>query len=497
MAPEYSVEKLLALDKTGLVEFIKANLDAQEAIDITNIKDWDEVSESKQTELLQWLIEAYPIAKGPQLSGFFQDLLAKLEGIHSRRKALRESPSTSPEPRLVSLSPQPGAVKEHQIRCYQTLVNDGGRPPCSLETLHKIYQSPTDFIELLRPWLENPASQDPDDLGVFSRPLARWKEFRGWQCDNRGRIAITADESLAAFREEKQRYFESAGLASITTAPDFEDTIRKMWQQEQNTGRLEWVREVKDGSFTEYVKAARRRLTEHGFHEAFQLLKDPRRQDARVTWIEYLEFECWWLDANTKTVQRHKPSHDAAWEELVRSGVLRAGETEEELSTPSTSVPDQQSTLRDEAIRRFMRQTKAYRDAKTVESRQSLRVQWALSQMPEKPATHKPAARKPAARTGKRRLEEDEETLDEALEQRPAAKKQRTEPGRKQDIGASRRNKTTATRRRNTSRTSGLLSLAGQSWELEDGKRRSTRTKDAKERGKGVDKPLGTLREVL
>lgn len=56
MAPEYSVEKLLALDKPGLVEFIKANLDAQEAIDITNIKDWDEVSESKQTELLQGLM---------------------------------------------------------------------------------------------------------------------------------------------------------------------------------------------------------------------------------------------------------------------------------------------------------------------------------------------------------------------------------------------------------------------------------------------------------
>lgn len=56
MAPEYSVEQLLALDKTGLVNFIKANRDAGEAVDITNIKDWDEVSESQQTELLQGLM---------------------------------------------------------------------------------------------------------------------------------------------------------------------------------------------------------------------------------------------------------------------------------------------------------------------------------------------------------------------------------------------------------------------------------------------------------
>lgn len=302
----------------------------------------------------------------------------------------------------MSLSPQPGAGKEYQIHCYHELVNDGGRPPCSLEALDRIYKSFTDFTELLRPWLENIALQHPDDLGVFSRPLARWKEFRRWQRDNRRSSNSTAYESLAAFREEKQRYFESAGLGSITTEPEFEDAIRKIWQQEQDTGRLEWIREVKNGSFTEYVKAVRRRLAEHGFREAFRLLKDPQRQDERATWIEYLEFECWWLDANAKTLQRRKTSHDAAWEELVKSGVLRAGETEEDLFIHLTGVPDQKNTPRNEAIQCFMRQTRTYRDAKAVESRQSLRVQWALSQMPKKLA-----ATKLTARTGKRRLQGD------------------------------------------------------------------------------------------
>ena len=72
------------------------------------------------------------------------------------------------------------------------------------------------------PWIKytNTAPQHPDDLGVFSRPLARWKEFRRWQCDNRRSIYGTANESLAAFREDKKRYFESTGLGSITAGPE-------------------------------------------------------------------------------------------------------------------------------------------------------------------------------------------------------------------------------------------------------------------------------------
>ena len=56
MAPEYSVEQLLAIDKAGIVEYIKANCDAEGVLDITNIKDWDEVSESRQTDFVQILM---------------------------------------------------------------------------------------------------------------------------------------------------------------------------------------------------------------------------------------------------------------------------------------------------------------------------------------------------------------------------------------------------------------------------------------------------------
>lgn len=328
--------------------------------------------------------------------------------------------------------------------------------------------------------MANPVPRDSDDLGVFSRPLERWQDFRRWQRDNRGSSISTADESWSAFREEHRFYYESNRLEHIMADPDFEETIRKMWEQEQATGRSERIREVKNGSFTDYVKAARRRLAEHGFHEAFQPLEDPRQQNEWVTWIEYLEFEYWWLDTNSKTAQHHKPSHDAAWKELMRSAVLRPGETEEGLVIPQAGGLDHRSTPRDEAIRRFMRQTMTYRDAKAIESRQHLRVQWALSQMP-----NKLAAPTPAEKARKRRFEEDEEVLDEAVEQRLATKKQKTESQRKQEGGASkRRKKATATHQRNTSKAAGLLFLAGPAWERKEGKRSTALKKDAQGRGK-------------
>lgn len=300
-----------------------------------------------------------------------------------------------------------------------------------------------------------------------------------------------AGESLSDFMKEKRLPFEMQGQAAWTRTPEYEEAIRSWWEEDQATGQWKRIREVKGGSFTEYVKAARRRLAKHGFHEAFQLLKDPQRQNERATWIEYLEFECWWLDANARTVQRRKPSHDAAWEELVRSGVLRAGEREEDLLAPLIGGLDHQCTPREEAILRFQGKANAYHNAKAIESRQSLRVQWALNQVPQKLA-----ARKPAARAGKRRLEKDAEILDEAVEQRPAAKQQRIEPEQEPDGGASRRKKATTSWQRNASKTAGLLSLAGPAWEVKEGKRRSTRIKNSKDRGKGDNRLLGVLREL-
>ncbi|KAL8367052.1 hypothetical protein RB599_010964 [Gaeumannomyces hyphopodioides] len=327
MAPGYTVGQLFAMDDPALVQYIVNNRDARQQLDITNITDWDATPEAQQTELLERLIRLGPQAKAPQFIDSDQ-LVSKLNAISRPgvETPLRETEPSSPQlARPVSLSPQPGAGKVHQIRCYHALINNGGRPPCSLEVLDEIYERPAEYIEILKPWLGDPTSSpSPDDLGVFSRPLERWKEFRRWQSDNRG-VGMTDDEDLADFRDERRRYFESAGLGQMTTAPDYNKTIEEMWQKERRNRRWERdnFREVRGGSFDEYVEAARRRLREYGFSEDFQLLEDPAQQGERVTWIEYLEFEYWWLDRRARSGQRCQQRRDAIWKELLRSGVLR------------------------------------------------------------------------------------------------------------------------------------------------------------------------------
>lgn len=427
--------------------------------------------------------EAHPIAKGPQLSDFLPDLLDKLSQLKSRREAVRDSPSASPEP---------GDDKEFEIQSYHVLVNDGGQPPCLLEDLDQIYLDPSSFIELLKPWLGDPPPNNPDALGVFSSPLARWREFRWWQLNNRSDRTVTAEERFAEFLEEKRNNSTATGLEGMTTEPDFEENIRMLWQIERASGRVRTIREVKDGIFADYADAARRRLAEHGFDEAFELHEDRRQQDKRTTWIEYLEFEYWWLDMDTNWVEQRRPSHDAAWAKLVQSGVLAAGETEEDLLASWTSFPGQEKTARTVAVRLFLQKSKPFRNAQTSAVRQSRRVQWALSQLPKMVSE----PRQSEAPRKRQRQEQGEEGLAEADEQRLALKKKKTVRGRKEGASIPRPRARKPKGQPNSKATTGLLSLSRPSWELEDGKRRSSRVKDAQARAEAALKPHGTLREV-
>lgn len=404
---------------------------------------------------------------------------------------------------------QPGAGDEHEIRCYHRLVADGGRPPCSPETFRQMYKSPADYHELLAPWLPIPVPPRVDEWHVFSVPLERWQEFRRWQRNNRGNSTSTADESLAAFRKGKWLELESRERTMTAWAVGFEEWTREQWQAEVSADR--WLREDKvgeDGSFTEYVEAARRRLVQHGFHEPFQLLEDPQQQDERVTWIEYLAFESWWLDWKTNTLQRREPSYYAAWPDLVQSKVLRADETEADVLALPPSLAYHQPTddARENAIQLFKRQTDEYKIVKQIHSRQSRLFQWAWSQVQKRHT----AAPSPAGSTERRRLQEDGEAR-AGVKQRPATKKQKkkkkmkmkksmTKQKRRPDesaVSSTRTKARAAQRPRKTRITAGLLSLPGLAWELTEEKRRSIRTQDAQERRQGATKPLGSLRERL
>ena len=72
----------------------------------------------------------------------------------------------------------------------------------------------------------------------------------------------------------------------------------------------------------------KRRLTQHEFTESFQLQKNLMQQDALTTWIEYLNFEYFWLDWFSNAVQRLKSNRDKIWQKLIDFKMLRSHEIE-------------------------------------------------------------------------------------------------------------------------------------------------------------------------
>ncbi|KAI1118972.1 hypothetical protein F5Y14DRAFT_446779 [Nemania sp. NC0429] len=187
-----------------------------------------------------------------------------------------------------------------------------------------------------------------------------------------------------------------------------------MWAREQREHST--IKETA-GDFEGYVAAARRRLRDHGFTEEFRLDEDPRRQDERLTWIEYLEFEYWWLDKRARSVETAQERHERVWEKIVESGIPRPGETREELlasharptadgNSPLTRHSARQEASQGKLIDRLKRTAQVCKAAKAAETRQLRLVEWALAQMPRKP---KPPSAGPAKTGNKRRRQEDDD----------------------------------------------------------------------------------------
>lgn len=355
-------------------------------------------------------------------------LFTKLIAV-KRNPSLREIAPPQQPARSPTRSPDPDAIKAHEIRCYRELVDDGGRPPVALELLDEIYRHHGPYVEKLKPWLTDATISSADDLGVYSQPLARWRQFRRWQRENRGGGA--PEDTLSAFRQQKLRDYESEGLAQLAAMPDFEEIIEKMWVKEQR--KYSTIREKTAGDFEGYVAAARRRLRGHGFTEEFRLEEDPRRQDERLTWIEYLEFEYWWLDTRARFVEAAQKRHESAWEEIVESGIPRPGETREHFlasqaepttdgNLPHTSHSAKQGASQGKLIDRLVRTAQAYERAKATETRQLLLVQWALAQMPGEP---KPPSAEPTKKGSKRRRQEDDNDAVDRCTKQPTPKRQK------------------------------------------------------------------------
>lgn len=280
---------------------------------------------------------------------------------------------------------------------------------------------------------------------LFQTQLARWQEFGKWQNDNRG-IQDDDDGSFTAYVESRRQHYELymhkeayvKWLAEIEADPS---SAKSDWERDRRFRQLqrETCREIRCDGFSQYVEAVKRRLARHDFARSFRLHEDPKQQDKLTTWIEYLNFEYWWLDRYTKSIEHLKPAHDKAWQELVGLNMVRPHETPESVRTVESSrqeqaeedgaqaavematleagkvykttqqdpqrlrIPRSKRTLmmrtatnklnaakerlqwvkrRNEEIIAFVQGTFGYVDAKKDASRQSKLVQWALEQVP-------------------------------------------------------------------------------------------------------------------
>jgi len=249
-------------------------------------------------------------------AGHLAALLAQIPS--DRGSPLRDI--TSYNQRYPSRSPTlepPEDSQWYEIRCYQALLDYGCRPLFDLGLLTAVETNPEAYHDLLKPWTRYPDESDAEDWMVFSRQLDRWKEFRIWRLRSRGKTA-----NFSEYLEEHRRdWVREGGEPERTTRPDFEQSTRVLWKRDYDRGQPQLDGKDKDPEavLSEYAEAVRELLMDHGLALPFQLHQDPKQQDQRATYVEYLAFECFWLGKRNKyarQLQRNLPRNEQKYQTI-------------------------------------------------------------------------------------------------------------------------------------------------------------------------------------
>ncbi|KAL2758157.1 hypothetical protein ACRALDRAFT_1092157 [Sodiomyces alcalophilus JCM 7366] len=349
-----SIRDLVAFSDAELAQFMEKHRCADGTIELP-VDGWDELSKDERIQLAKRLDRAQGQALNQSPTTYSRPL--DLDTLDARLRDVSDGNDTPPlgRPEIRERIPETPAWekakdKRKEIRAYHNLRKEDAHPLYSIDLLDQVFENPGDYREMIRPWEYRCRREcwdyywssrvQPRDL--FRRQLARWQDFRKWQKDNRG-LEDPGDE-FAAYVEARNRSYaeEEWDWRGMMTEQEHDEHVKWAWNEHQVVRQLQRsiCRERDCRSFHDYAQAVRERLGRHHFTRSFQLHEDPSKQDKLTTWIEYLNFEYWWLDRYTSKFERSKPAHDKDWQELVDSNVLRPGESSESIRTLECAMQD-------------------------------------------------------------------------------------------------------------------------------------------------------------
>ncbi|KAG8426348.1 hypothetical protein J3459_008260 [Metarhizium acridum] len=329
-----SVDEIAAMSDTELGQFMTKHRHPDGSYELP-VNGWDKLSKDERGRLAERLkAQERGLAQSPTACSRpldLDDLDARL-----RQVSPNKSFSLRPEPRTARSPTPPFDPTIRETEAYHELVDEGGRPLYPIDLIRDMYRDPDNYAETLRPWQVNISPVSPS--GIFQKQLQRWRDFRKWQNDNRGRedndggFPAYVEWNKHIIQRDKKPKWAAKRLAEIEADPS---CLKSSWEDRQ------WERERQRchcrergcRGFRDYAEAVKRRLARHGFTQPFELDEDPKKQDKLTTWIEYLNYEYWWLDKHTSDMERLEPEHDKLWQELVDKKILRPHETKEFVRT--------------------------------------------------------------------------------------------------------------------------------------------------------------------
>ncbi|RMD43977.1 hypothetical protein DV735_g1088, partial [Chaetothyriales sp. CBS 134920] len=334
-----SVDEIAAMSDAELGQFMTKHRHPDGGYELP-VDGWDKLSKDERDHLAERLkAQERGLAQSPRACSRpldLDDLDARL-----RQVSLNKSFSLRPETQTTRSPTPPLDLTMCETEDYYELVNEGGRPLYPVNLIQDIFQDPDNYAELLWPWQVNISPVSP--LGIFQKQLQRWQDFRKWQNDNRG--LEDNDGGFPVYVEWKKRIIQQHSrpksaakrLAEIEADPS---CLKSGWEYRQweRERQRRHCRERGCQGFCDYAEAVKRRLARHGFTQPFELDEDPKKQDKLTTWIEYLNYEYWWLDKYTSDIERLEPEHDKLWQELVDKKILRPHENREFVRTTASGA---------------------------------------------------------------------------------------------------------------------------------------------------------------